>query len=149
MNSLIDITKMSIYDLEGVHRVEVESFATPWTKDAFYYELTSNPYAHYLVMKENERVIGYCGIWIVMGEAQITNIALDPSCRGRKLGDLLLGRAMEYCKMAGAATVSLEVRVSNIVAQSLYRKYGFQNGGIRKKYYVDNNEDALVMWVNI
>ncbi|KMJ56691.1 alanine acetyltransferase [Bacillus sp. LL01] len=149
MNSLIGITKMTVYDIEGVHRVELQSFATAWTKDAFYYELTNNPYAHYLVMKEDERVIGYCGIWIVMGEAQITNIAIDPSCRGRKLGDLLLGKAMEYCKMVGATTVSLEVRISNVVAQSLYRKHGFQNGGIRKKYYVDNNEDALVMWVNI
>ncbi|MGD6777683.1 ribosomal protein S18-alanine N-acetyltransferase [Sutcliffiella horikoshii] len=149
MNSLIDITKMTVYDIEGVHRVELQSFATPWTKDAFYYELTNNPYAHYLVMKEENRVIGYCGIWIVMGEAQITNIAVDPACRGRKLGDLLLGKAMEYCKMVGATVVSLEVRVSNVVAQGLYRKYGFQNGGIRKKYYVDNNEDALVMWVNI
>ncbi|WP_404447312.1 ribosomal protein S18-alanine N-acetyltransferase [Sutcliffiella horikoshii] len=149
MNSLIGISKMTVYDIEGVHRVELQSFATPWTKDAFYYELTNNPYAHYLVMKEDERVIGYCGIWIVMGEAQITNIAVDPACRGRKLGDLLLGKAMEYCKMVGTTTVSLEVRVSNIVAQALYRKHGFQNGGIRKKYYVDNNEDALVMWVNI
>lgn len=149
MNSLIDITKMTVYDIEGVHRVELKSFATPWTQDAFYYELTNNPYAHYLVMKEENRVIGYCGIWIVMGEAQITNIAVDPACRGRKLGDFLLGKAMEYCKMVGATTVSLEVRVSNVVAQGLYRKHGFQNGGIRKKYYVDNNEDALVMWVNI
>lgn len=140
---------MSVYDIDGVYKVELKSFATPWTKDAFYYELTNNPYAHYLVMKENERVIGYCGIWIVMGEAQITNIAIDPDCRGRKLGDLLLAKAMEYCKMVGATTVSLEVRVSNIVAQSLYRKHGFQNGGIRKNYYVDNHEDALVMWVNI
>jgi ribosomal-protein-alanine N-acetyltransferase len=149
MESMIDIARMTVNDIEGVHEVEMLSFATPWTKEAFYYELTNNPYAHYFVMKEENRVIGYCGIWVVMGEAQITNIAIHPSCRGRKLGDIMLGNAIQYCRMIGATSLSLEVRVSNIVAQNLYRKHGFQNGGIRKKYYVDNNEDALVMWVSL
>ncbi|WP_223703367.1 ribosomal protein S18-alanine N-acetyltransferase [Sutcliffiella deserti] len=149
METIFDIAKMTVQDIDGVYEVELESFATPWNKDAFYYEIANNPYATYFVMKEQANVIGYCGIWIVMGEAQITNIAIRPSCRGRKLGDILLAKAIEYCKETGATTLSLEVRVSNIVAQNLYRKHGFQNGGIRKKYYVDNNEDALVMWVNL
>lgn len=145
----IVIEKMAIGDIDSVYEVEVASFPTPWTKEAFYNEITNNPYAHYIVMKDGEKVIGYCGIWNVMGDAQITNIAVLPSYRGQKLGDLLLTKAKEIAKEKGADVLSLEVRVSNYVAQSLYRKHGFQNGGIRKQYYVDNKEDALVMWVNL
>ena len=84
----------------------------------------------------------------MIDEAHITNIALLPEYRGRKLGEALLRKIIEVAIERGAKTMTLEVRVSNMIAQSLYRKLGFQGGAIRKRYYTDNHEDALVMWVN-
>jgi len=86
---------------------------------------------------------------LVIDEAHVTNVAVLPQFRGQKLGEALMRRLMETAKQHVAATMTLEVRVSNHVAQSLYRKLGFRNGGIRKRYYPDNFEDALVMWVKL
>jgi [ribosomal protein S18]-alanine N-acetyltransferase len=101
------------------------------------------------VMEEGENIIGYCGTWIVIDEAHVTNIALLPDYRGKGLGELLLRNVMDVLRKLGATSMTLEVRVSNHIAQSLYQKLGFKPGGIRKNYYSDNNEDALVMWVNL
>ena len=129
--------------------VEHESFTLPWSRVAFYNELVQNQFAKYIVLEVEEKVVGYCGVWIVIDEAHITNIALLPAYRGRKLGEALLRKLMDYARENGAKTMTLEVRVSNNVAQSLYRKLGFQGGAIRKNYYTDDHEDALVMWVNL
>lgn len=83
-----------------------------------------------------------------MDEAHITNIAISPKERGKKFGEALMREAMERAKAQGAKLMTLEARVSNVAALNLYRKLGFQNGGIRKGYYTDNQEDAIVMWVN-
>lgn len=136
-------------DIEEVMEVERDAFSVPWDPAVFHNELTSNQFAHYLVYEYEERVIGYCGLWVVMDEAQITNIAIHSRFRGQKRGEKLLSFAMAFAKQLGAATLSLEVRVSNEVAQNLYRKLGFEPGGIRKNYYADNLEDALVMWVKL
>jgi [ribosomal protein S18]-alanine N-acetyltransferase len=149
MESTVTFRKMNIEDIEQIMVVEHESFTVPWSKEAFYNELTKNEFAMYMVLEVGERVVGYCGVWIVIDEAHITNIAILPEFRGKKLGEALMKKVLEIVKMRGARSVTLEVRVSNIVAQSLYRKFGFQAGGIRKGYYSDNYEDALVMWVNI
>ncbi|KAA0543396.1 ribosomal-protein-alanine N-acetyltransferase [Bacillus sp. BGMRC 2118] len=149
MNSSVTFRLMAVKDIDDILKVEHASFATPWSAEAFYNEMVNNPYASYVVMEDNERIIGYCGLWVVLEDAHITNVAVLPDYRGRKLGEALMKQALELAKALGANRVSLEVRVSNEVAQGLYRKLGFQNGGIRKRYYTDNNEDALVMWVNI
>lgn len=143
------IRMMKVEDIEDVLFVEEDSFTVPWTRTAFYNELTNNNFAHYLVMEVDERVIGYCGVWIVVDEAHITNIAVHSKHRGKRLGELLLLHVMQLAKMYGAKKMTLEVRISNIVAQSLYKKLGFIQGGIRKGYYTDNQEDAIVMWVNL
>ncbi|MDA7028589.1 ribosomal protein S18-alanine N-acetyltransferase [Bacillus sp. CLL-7-23] len=143
------IRDMSTKDLDQVIEIEQHSFPTPWKKESFYHELHHNIYAHYLVIEIEEQVIGYCGIWIVMDDAQITNIAITPAYRGRSYGEALLMAAMNRCRIEKAEQLSLEVRVSNHIAQSLYRKLGFQPGGIRKNYYSDNGEDALLMWVKL
>ncbi|MDX8367924.1 ribosomal protein S18-alanine N-acetyltransferase [Cytobacillus sp. IB215665] len=140
---------MNVEDIQDVLKVEEASFATPWSKDIFLSEINNNKYAHYIVAEEDGLVIGYCGAWIIVDEAHITNVALLPECRGRKLGEAMLKQLMDFAKALGAKTMTLEVRVSNIIAQSLYRKLGFNDGGIRKNYYTDNQEDALIMWVNI
>ncbi|MDP4164307.1 MAG: ribosomal protein S18-alanine N-acetyltransferase [Bacillota bacterium] len=140
---------MEEQDIDQIVEIEHISFATPWSKEAFYNELYQNQFALYIVLEEQEKIIGYCGVWVVVDEAHVTNVAVLPEYRGRKLGEALMIKLMEVARQRGAKTMTLEVRVSNHVAQSLYRKMGFQNGGIRKNYYTDNQEDGLVMWVNL
>jgi ribosomal-protein-alanine N-acetyltransferase len=140
---------MEMEDIDQILVIERLSFTIPWSREAFNNELTHNQYARYLVMEEEERIIGYCGLWIVLDEAHVTNIALLPDYRGKGLGTDLLSQATIEARKLGACTMTLEVRVSNYIAQSLYRKLGFENGGIRKNYYSDNQEDALVMWVKL
>ncbi|MFY9997144.1 MAG: ribosomal protein S18-alanine N-acetyltransferase [Leclercia sp.] len=149
MNNTITFRKMTVEDLDDVIEVEVNSFATPWSREAFYNELTKNQFAHYLVAEVDDKVVGYCGVWIIVDEAHITNIALLPDYRGLKLGEALMGRIVEIAREVGAIRITLEVRVSNERAQNLYRKFGFEEGALRKQYYTDNMEDALVMWVNL
>jgi [ribosomal protein S18]-alanine N-acetyltransferase len=140
---------MTEEDIDQVLVIEHKSFTLPWSRDAFINELTKNQFAVYLVLEADDAVIGYCGAWIVVDEAHVTNIAVLPEYRGRKLGEALMKKMMEAAKELGAVTMTLEARVTNIAAQSLYRKLGFQNGGIRKNYYTDNQEDAIVMWVKL
>lgn len=140
---------MSEKDIDQIVRIENEAFTIPWSRESFENELRKNRFAHYTVLEDEEGVFGYCGLWIIIDEAHITNIALLPKYRGKKLGEALLRKVMDIAREKGAKTMTLEVRVTNDIAQSLYRKLGFQNGGIRKNYYTDNQEDALVMWVNL
>ncbi len=139
---------MKVEDIDQVLEVERHSFTLPWSKDAFYNELTNNQYAVYLVLEDEGKIAGYCGAWIVLDETHITNIAILPEYRGKKLGEALLRKMIEVSLSMGSIKMTLEVRVSNHVAISLYEKLGFQKGGIRKNYYTDNREDAYVMWVN-
>ncbi|WP_413304473.1 ribosomal protein S18-alanine N-acetyltransferase [Bacillus sp. 1P10SD] len=136
-------------DIDQVLEVEHASFTTPWSREAFYNELHNNKFAVYIVLEEENQIIGYCGTWVVIDEAHVTNVAIMPGYRGKKLGEALMTKLMSIARELGARSMTLEVRVTNHVAQSLYRKLGFQNGGIRKNYYSDNQEDALVMWVNL
>lgn len=145
----IVLREMELKDVDQVHNVEEISFATPWSKEAFINELEQNKYATYIVLEVEGVIVGYCGVWLVIDEAHITNIAILPEFRGKKLGEFLFKHVVDFAKKNGATLLSLEVRVSNIVAQKLYRKFGLVPGGIRKNYYVDNQEDAVVMWVNL
>lgn len=149
MNDSLLFRLMREEDIDQIVHIEKLSFATPWSKESFMNELYKNQFATYVVIEDGEKVIGYCGMWLIVDEAHITNIAILPEYRGKKLGDALLKKVMEMALEMGAISVTLEVRVSNTVAQNLYRKYGFKNGGIRKGYYTDNQEDALVMWVKL
>jgi [ribosomal protein S18]-alanine N-acetyltransferase len=136
-------------DIDQVLEVEHASFSVPWSRDAFYNELTNNQFATYIVLEENDKIIGYCGVWIVVDEAHVTNIAILPDYRGKKLGQILMSKLIEVAIEKGAKSMTLEVRVTNDPALAVYRKFGFQDGGIRKNYYSDNQEDALVMWVRL
>lgn len=149
MDKDVQIRLMEIDDLDDVMELEFKCFTTPWSREAFFNEITKNQFAYYLVAEQDGKVIGYCGLWVISDDAHITNIAIHPSERRKGIGDYLFRGAMDMAKTLGAVKMSLEVRVSNEPAQSLYRKYGFQKGGIRKNYYTDNQEDALVMWVGL
>jgi ribosomal-protein-alanine N-acetyltransferase len=91
---------------------------------------------------------GYAGLWLMVDEAHITTIGVRPQYRGRGYGELLLVTLVEVALDINARWLTLEVRVSNGAAQNLYRKYGFRDAGTRKRYYTDNNEDALIMWTD-
>lgn len=149
--SELKIVPMEVAHLAGVLEVEKQSFNDPWTEEIFHHEVTSNPFAYYVVALQEEDVVAYCGTWIVFEDCQITNVAVHPANRGQKIGDALMRHVIAHCQSHEVNRISLEVRVSNEVAQNLYRKYGFQDGGIRKNYYTDGptTEDALVMWVEL
>lgn len=149
LDNRFKIRKMQREDIDEVYEIELLSFSTPWSKESLYYELEQNLFAKYLVVECEEKVIAYCGLWVIMDDAQITNIAVHPDFRGMKIGEGLLTFSLQLSKEMGAKRLSLEVRVSNHIAQSLYTKLGFEAGGIRKRYYTDNQEDALIMWVNL
>lgn len=145
----MQIRKMEEADIQAVMEVDQKSFSSPWNEEIFIHEVNENDYAHYFIVETKEKIIGYAGLWIVYEDAQITNIALLKEYRGFKIGEKLFGYVLQYAIQQGAERLSLEVRMSNVVAQNLYHKFGLVPGGIRKKYYTDDNEDALVMWVNL
>ncbi|MED0680969.1 ribosomal protein S18-alanine N-acetyltransferase [Aneurinibacillus thermoaerophilus] len=143
------IRRMEMKDLDDIEEVEQLSFPTPWSRESFINELKNNVFARYFVIEKDKRVIGYGGMWLVLDEAHITNIAIHPDYRGLRLGERLMRRLMGLAIRSGAASMTLEVRKSNEVAQRLYRKLGFVEEGVRPGYYTDNGEDAIIMWATL
>lgn len=142
------IRRMEFDDLDAIEQIEKSAFTVPWSRESFLNELTNNLFAYYLVLEVEGNVIGYGGMWIIADEAHITNIAIAPNYRGKRWGEKLLVTMKDHAAKQGATAMTLEVRTSNVVAQRLYKKLGFDKTGIRPKYYSDNGEDALIMWVN-
>ncbi|AYC30344.1 ribosomal protein S18-alanine N-acetyltransferase [Paenisporosarcina cavernae] len=148
MTTNILYRKMTYEDITSVLAIEREAFTLPWTEEAFQHEMTNNFHAYYVVAETAEhQIVGFCGMWLVMDECHITNVAVLQAFKGRKIGEGLMREAIRVSKEHGAVLMTLEVRVTNTPAQNLYRKLGFKDGGIRKNYYTDNQEDGLVMWV--
>ncbi|HHY68647.1 MAG TPA: ribosomal protein S18-alanine N-acetyltransferase [Bacillota bacterium] len=141
----VTISEMTLDDLDEVLAIENQSYPTPWSRRAFESELKHNLYAHYFVARHEEEIVGYFGMWVILDEAHITNICVNPKYRRQGIGEQMLRFAFDKAKELGASQMTLEVRVSNHAAQNLYRKLGFEERGIRKGYYTDNNEDALIM----
>ena len=140
------IEDMKVDDIPAVQAVENASFPVPWPANAFRQELTQNKNAHYIVAREGERIVGYAGLWLSLDEAHITTFAVLPQYRRRKIGERMLLSIFERAQKLGAEWLTLEVRASNLAAQKLYEKYGFRRAGVRRRYYSDNNEDAIIMW---
>ena len=139
---------MTVTDIEQVMPIEQASFPAPWPASAYRYELTRNNLCSYLVLcreGENGDVLAYGGFWLILDEAHISTIAVHPAWRGRGLGEMMLAALIDAAIQRGAGELTLEVRVSNTVAQRMYRKAGFVEAGLRKGYYNDNKEDALIM----
>ena len=139
------IEKMSMNTVQGASDVEYRCFTDPWSTNLLKKEL-DNDMAHYFVILDDNKVVAYCGYWDIVDDAQIMNVAVDPSYRGKGLSNRLLDTMIESAKKDNMLTMSLEVRVSNKVAISLYEKYGFVTEGRRKGYYADNGEDAYIMY---
>ncbi|MDK2822707.1 MAG: [ribosomal protein S18]-alanine N-acetyltransferase [Clostridia bacterium] len=152
ISSKVLLRKMELGDVPQVVEIEKLSFPTPWSPYAFSCEILDNNFAYYLVVipkDDQDKIIGYGGMWVILDEAHITNIAIAPEHRGKRLGEILLQNLMEMALKKGAERITLEVRVSNTSARKLYERLGFKAAGLRKGYYVDANEDAVIMWKDL
>ncbi|BDI30879.1 ribosomal-protein-alanine acetyltransferase [Capsulimonas corticalis] len=144
----IAITRMVMADIDEVARLERRSNALPWSHNAYATEI-GNTVAHYLVARDRDgTLVGYGGMWIIMDEAHFTNIAVDPSARRRRIGERLLLSLLEYGIDRGTERATLEVRERNVIAHNLYVKHGFKDVSVRKNYYSDNQENAVIMWLD-
>ena len=142
----IEIVGMELEHVDEVMIVENLSFSIPWSKEAFIQEVTANKFAVYVVALINGSVVGYAGMWKVCDEGHITNVAVHPEFRKSGIGSKLIEGLIEAAIEEGVKSLTLEVRKGNLPAQALYKKYGFESAGIRKGYYADNGEDAIIMW---
>lgn len=143
---MFEIVPMEERHIDQVVFVEESVFSIPWTKADFEREIRENALAIYFVAVEEDRVIGYAGMWHVVTEGHITNVAVLEECRGRGVGDALMYRLEETAMEKEMMGITLEVRISNAPAQHLYHKHGYRAEGLRKNYYPDTHEDAVIMW---
>src|ERR671919_148593 len=144
----IEITRMRRRHLRGVMAIERQVYPRPWSPNLFLAEMAEQSNRVYLVARLQREVVGYGGMISYGDEAHVTNLAVDPEQHRRKIGTRLLYELVQAARSLGARAVSLEVRVSNWGAQRLYARFGFRPVGVRKNYYQETNEDALVMWTD-
>jgi len=134
-------------DLEGVLEVESESFTNPWTREMYSWELQNRSVCHIMLVRTADcRVAGFCAFWLVFDEVHINNVAMRPGFRAQGIGTTLLRRVLEEAQRLGARRATLEVRASNERARRLYERLGFYVAGVRRHYYTNPVEDALILW---
>jgi len=131
-------------DLKDILEIERLSFPSPWSTVHFYAELYKD-YAHLWVAELDGKVVGYVCFWIIAGEAHLANIAVHPSFRRKGIGSFLLKTVLRFLKRRQVDRLLLEVRVSNKAARKFYEKFGFRKDGLRRSYYQDTGEDAVLM----
>ncbi len=142
----IRIVRASQEHIDDIENVEKLSFKIPWSRQSIIDEFMNNEAAVYYCAIAGGKAVGYAGMWQVLDEGHITNIAVHPEFRCSGLGSALMEALLGEAENRGIIALTLEVRKTNFNAQALYRKYGFEDGGMRKAYYADNNEDAIIMW---
>lgn len=140
------VAPMAAEDIPAVLEIESKSNPAPWSENSFRSELT-NSQAHYLVAKVGDRIVGFCGCWDVIDEVHVTNIAVDPEFRRHGIGRSLMENMLADAKSRGMRCSTLEVRSGNLGAIALYEQLGYSRCAIRKAYYPNNREDAVVMWL--
>ncbi len=136
--------KMTAEDVPFISRLEEETFSMPWSADSFL-EMISKEDARYYVAEEDGRLLGGCGVLMIAGEGNITNVAIAPEARNRGIGTALLRHLMAEGDREGLTAYTLEVRVSNAAAIHVYEKLGFVSAGVRPGFY-EKPEDALIFW---
>jgi ribosomal-protein-alanine N-acetyltransferase len=144
----VTIAPMRRRHLRGVLRIEQQVYPRPWSLGLFMSELGYRGSRVYVVARVGSTVVGYGGLMLVTDDGHITTLAVDPAWHRNKLGTRLLHALATEAVARGAKNLTLEVRASNRAAQELYRAFGFAPAGIRKGYYVETNEDAIIMWAN-
>jgi len=144
---MFQITDLTLDCLDAVYEIESKSFAIPWSKNEMRKEISENKHAVYkAAISASGKLAGYAGLWHIVNEGHITNIAVDNAFRRMGVGSMLIDSLIELAREREMMGLTLEVRVSNAAAQGLYKKYGFKPEGIRKRYYADTGEDAVIMW---
>lgn len=133
-------------EIEGVLEVENASFTNPWTREMYEAELEHGARSHFLLAKEQGRIVGFCSYWFVVDELHINNLAVLPTYRGQGIASAILERLLADGQRARTQRILLEVRQSNEPARRLYERFGFVVGGVRRGYYTHPSEDALVLW---
>ncbi len=142
---MISLRYMKKEDIDGVLTVEKESFSTPWTEKLFYDEVENPRTVYFVAVTDNGEIVGYGGMWHVVDEGQITNIAVKKNCRGEGVGSKILESLIKWAKDNEILVIQLELREGNTAAFGLYKKYGFSVVGKRKDYYKNPTEDAILM----
>lgn len=144
---MIQVVPMEEAHIDGVLEVEESTFSIPWTRGDFEREVRENAMAIYFVaVEDGGRVVGYAGMWHVITEGHITNVAVLDEYRRQGVGAMLMDKLDEIAIEREMIGLTLEVRMNNTAAQKMYHKYGFKVEGIRKNYYIDTREDAVIMW---
>ena len=134
-------------DVAQIHGIERLCFAMPWSEESILHDVRENVVARWLVLDDGSgRVLAYAGMWLVIDEAHVCNVAVHPDYRRRGYGRRIFEALMALAQESGMAMITLEVRRSNLAAQSLYHACGMLDVGYRKRYYEDNREDALIMY---
>jgi len=144
---MITITDMTLAHLDTVYEIETNAFSIPWSKNELRKEITQNKHAVYKVALIEDKIVGYAGLWHVVNEGHITNIAVDTDFRQMGVGSKLIEALIAFAQEKEMIGLTLEVRIGNTAAQKLYTKYRFKPEGIRKRYYADTGEDAVIMWL--
>lgn len=143
----VKVLRMTKEDVEDVFHIEEQIHPNHhWSKDSFYNEIANNLAYYYCVKNENDKILAYIGVWQILEEAHVTTLGVHPDFRGLQLAQILLIQALKDCYKNMIKYVTLEVRESNVPAISLYEKFLFESIGMRKKYYQDNGENALIMF---
>jgi len=139
------IRKMTLDDIEQVIAIDRVSFSLPWPERSFRFELTDNPASRCWVAEVDGKIVGMIVVWLIVDEVHVATIATHPEFRRQGIAKTLLSYALQHMSTEGAQSSFLEVRASNLAAQDLYRKFGFEESGVRRRYYRDNDEDAILM----
>jgi ribosomal-protein-alanine N-acetyltransferase len=145
---VVHIQPMRRRHLRAVLRIEQQVYPRPWSSSLFMSELALRSTRAYYVARTGRELVGYAGLMMTLDEAHVTTIAVDPRRHRGKIGTRMLLVLVREAIARGATAVTLEVRMSNVGAQDLYRRFGFTPVGVRKNYYQEVNEDALVMWAH-
>jgi ribosomal-protein-alanine N-acetyltransferase len=141
----LTIRKMTLEDIPAVLELDQKSFSLPWPERSFRFEVMENPASHCWVADLDGRVVGMIVVWLIVDEAHVATIATHPDFRRQGIGKNLLGYALRDLIDKGARSSFLEVRESNFAAQDMYHKFGYKESGRRRRYYKDNDEDAILM----
>jgi ribosomal-protein-alanine N-acetyltransferase len=141
----VSIRKMTMEDLPAVVELDQKSFSLPWPERSFRFELSDNPASRCWVADLNGKVIGMIVVWLLVDEAHVATVATHPDYRRQGIGKRLLSHALLHMMQEGAQSSFLEVRESNLAAQEMYRRFGYEASGRRRRYYRDNDEDAILM----
>ena len=139
------IRKMTLEDIPAIVELDQKSFSLPWPERSFRFEIADNPASRCWVTELDGKVVGMIVVWLIVDEAHVATLATHPDFRRQGIAQRLLSHALRTLIDEGAHSSFLEVRESNVAAQEMYRKFGYEETGRRRRYYKDNDEDAILM----